>query len=175
MIVPLSGIPDRTYGNEELRSKYINDDGGPSLWWRDGRIKELQERLAGVAVVDSVQEEIVATVRYQSTTVIRRLTSYVGRRKKAEHAAEVLDSFSRRESAVRLFDIVVLGLPAFLAAAALGECLNTGQGFGATSLVLVILMLVSLVPALICYERREDGYLGPKELNELRNRPDEPS
>lgn len=172
MIVRLSGTPDRTYGNRELRSKYINDDGGPSLWWRDGRIKELQERLAGVAVVDSVQEEIVATVRYQSTTIIRRLTSYVGRRKKAEHVAEVLDSFSRRESILRLLDLVVLGLPAFLATAALGECLNTGRVFGGTSLVLIILALVSLLPALICYERREDGYLGPRELNELRIRPD---
>ena len=54
MVIRLSGTPDRTYGNETPRSKYINDDGGPSLWWRDGRIKELQERLAGVAIAAAI-------------------------------------------------------------------------------------------------------------------------
>ncbi len=35
MLIPLSGLPERSYGEPELESKYINDDGGPSLWWRD--------------------------------------------------------------------------------------------------------------------------------------------
>lgn len=30
MLISLSSRPDRTYGDDELASKYINDDGGPS-------------------------------------------------------------------------------------------------------------------------------------------------
>lgn len=171
MIVRLAGTPERTYGSQELRSKYVNDDGGPSLWWRDGRIKQLQERLAGVAVGESVQAEIVEKVRYESPTILRRLTRYAARARGVENAAQILDDFSHRERRLKLLDSFFFGLPAFLAAAALTECLATDRIFSGISLVLVVVVALSLLPALVCYERREDGYLGPKELRGMQRDP----
>jgi deoxycytidine triphosphate deaminase len=44
--VKLTDLAERPYGHEDLQSKYVNDDGGPSYWWRDKRIKALHERLS---------------------------------------------------------------------------------------------------------------------------------
>src|SRR5205085_4347843 len=42
ILVRLSSTPTRVYGDRELSSKYMDDDGGPSYWWRDKRIKSLK-------------------------------------------------------------------------------------------------------------------------------------
>ncbi len=45
-IIPLSSTPTGNYGDTALFSKYQDDDGGPSYWWRDkllGQIKRNYE------------------------------------------------------------------------------------------------------------------------------------
>jgi hypothetical protein len=111
MIVPLASPPERTYGDEELRSKYVNDDGGPSRWWRDGRIRELQERLAGIPVEEAVQREIAKLLRFEGPTILWRLTRFLGRRKGIEHASETLDRFAFWANVRRFFDLALIGLP----------------------------------------------------------------
>ncbi len=73
MIVRLSAESARSYGDQELRSKYINDDGGPSLWWRDARVSQLQLRLGAVNVSERIRQEIVETVRFQNPQILERL------------------------------------------------------------------------------------------------------
>lgn len=45
IFIQVSSHPERLYGERELSSKYMDDDGGPSYWWRDKRVKELQAAL----------------------------------------------------------------------------------------------------------------------------------
>jgi deoxycytidine triphosphate deaminase len=106
MLVRLSGEPDRTYGDEDLRSKYVNDDGGPSLWWRDERVRQLQERLGNSNATEAIRREIVDTVRFQSTEVIARLQHHIDRKRVAqiENADQVLSDFARWEKRRRLID-----------------------------------------------------------------------
>ena len=55
MLIPLSSSPEKTYGAAELQSKYMDDDGGPSYWWRDKRIQNLHKLLAQRSVEDRIQ------------------------------------------------------------------------------------------------------------------------
>jgi len=41
----LSSQPNRAYGTEEIGSKYIDDDGGPSKFWLDYSIRALRQNL----------------------------------------------------------------------------------------------------------------------------------
>ncbi|MEW6621008.1 MAG: dCTP deaminase [bacterium] len=72
-LVKVSDLPNRLYGVSELQSKYMNDDGGPSYWWRDKRIKKLQKALGEVNVAISIQESILQIIGKQEPEVIERL------------------------------------------------------------------------------------------------------
>ena len=166
MLVPLASEPDRSYGDAALRSKYINDEGGPSLWWRDTRVEQLQERLGRANAHVAIQREIVDRVRFESTEVLARFQRDVDRERvgQIENADEVLDRFARREDRRRLIDRCLLWFPGVFIAAWL---LTAFDVFKLAWFVFLGLFLVSLLPALLAYERRDDGYLGRTELHAL--------
>ena len=166
MIIPLASAPERSYGDAELRSKYINDEGGPSLWWRDARVEQLQERLGQANAHEAIQQEIVDRVRFQSTEVLARFQQDVdkGRVGKIENADQVLDEFAQREDRRRLIDTAVMGLPLLFAG---GVVASVFVSFGTWTVVLIVLTIVSLVAAFVAYERRDDGYLGTSDLRAL--------
>jgi len=58
ILIKLTSVPDRQYGVTELQSKYMEDDGGPSYWWRDKRIKNLQEEFIKKSVSIEIQERV---------------------------------------------------------------------------------------------------------------------
>lgn len=43
MLISLTSEPDIPYGNDILGSKYQNDDGGPSYWWRDKLFNQIKK------------------------------------------------------------------------------------------------------------------------------------
>ena len=59
MLVPLATAPSRTYGSTSLKSKYVNDDGGPSYWWRDQVISRLLAELGRSDVAPDLQERLL--------------------------------------------------------------------------------------------------------------------
>lgn len=170
MLVRLSGEPERTYGDEDLRSKYVNDDGGPSLWWRDERVRQLQERLGNANATEAIRREIVNTVRFQSTEVIARLQRHIDRKRvgQIENADQVLSDFARREKRRRLIDNAALTLPVLFGGATLA---GVFVPFGFWLIVFIVLFVASLIAAFTAYERRDDGYLGPSELRAIEQRP----
>jgi hypothetical protein len=116
-IVKLSSTPTRTYGDEQLRSKYVNDDGGPSYWWRDRRVEEIHKRLGQVQVPEQIQTEIVELVRFKDPDLLERFQRFVGSRRsgQVENADAILECFSRREDRRRWWDRAA-GLPFALGA-----------------------------------------------------------
>ena len=46
MVIPLTSSPQGTYGDSEISSKYQNEDGSPSLWWRDNLVKAIENKLS---------------------------------------------------------------------------------------------------------------------------------
>lgn len=65
-LVRLSGRPARLYGERELQSKYMDDDGGPSYWWRDKRIRRLQKTLGEIDIAIAIQNSILDTIGFRS-------------------------------------------------------------------------------------------------------------
>jgi deoxycytidine triphosphate deaminase len=171
MLVRLSRKPDRTYGNEELKSKYVNDDGGPSLWWRDARVKEIQKGLGTYSVAEAIQQQIVATVRFESPDVLERLQRYIDHQRSGqiENVAQVMHGFARQEDRRRSLDRIALGAPVVLLA---GLFASLFVAFGPVHVVLIIATVISGIVALGANVRRDSGYLGGAELRELEYRPD---
>ena len=118
MLIKLSSMPERSYGDPDLNSKYANDDGGPSLWWRDGRVKELQSRLAAVSLTEGIRREIVETARLESPEVLERMERYVDRMRveSVENANQVFDGFASKEQWLRRRDIASLYIAGLLIA-----------------------------------------------------------
>jgi len=166
MLIPLASQPERSYGDAELRSKYINDEGGPSLWWRDARVEQLQERLGRANAHEAIQREIVNRVRFQSTEVLARFQHDIDRKRigEIENAAQVLDEFARREDRRRLIDTIALATPLLFAG---GVVASVFAAFGVWTVVLIVTTALSSVGAFLAYERRDDGYLGTSDLRAL--------
>jgi len=166
MLIRLAGQPERSYGDVELRSKYDNDDGGPSLWWRDARVEQLQKRLGQLNAHEAIRRQIVEKVRFQSPEVLARFQHDIDREHvgQVENADQVLDRFASRESKRRRRDSVLMALPGVCGAAWFASVLDL---FSLQWFVFLGLLVLSCMPALIAYERFDDGYLGKRELKEL--------
>lgn len=79
MLIKLSGVPERLYGVEELQSKYTDDDGGPSHWWRDKRIKSLQKKFAELDIIFDIQENILSTLGVNEPDTIKRFEYFISK------------------------------------------------------------------------------------------------
>lgn len=171
MLVKLTSTPARTYGDEELQSKYVNDDGGPSLWWRDERVRDVQRRLGEVVATERLQNEVVELVRFTSADVLERFQHFVRDRHvgDVENADQLLDDFATKEDRRRLLDRVALGAPWALFGIGGGSLFVVD--FMIWHVFVAVLFVLSLIAALGSYVRRESGYLGAAEVREARNRP----
>ena len=68
----LSTPAKRPYGDPGLGSIYVDDDGGPSYWWRDKRIRQLHDRLAERSVDVRIQKQLETSVGTREPEVIER-------------------------------------------------------------------------------------------------------
>lgn len=103
MLIRLSGRPERLYGERELQSKYIDDDGGPSYWWRDKRIRRLQDRLKEFDIILRIQEEILEKIGAQEPEVIERFEKFITKLSidEFENVEYILEKFLEHEEKLR--------------------------------------------------------------------------
>jgi deoxycytidine triphosphate deaminase len=99
MLIRLSKEPERTYGHEDLDSKYMNDDGGPSYWWRDRRIKQLHERLKALSLPLGLEDRIAKLTAGREIEIIERFECFIDKLRVSQtHDEEtILDRFAKRE------------------------------------------------------------------------------
>ncbi|HWT92980.1 MAG TPA: dCTP deaminase [Solirubrobacteraceae bacterium] len=170
MLIPLSSTSERSYGDTALQSKYANDDGGPSLWWRDERVRQLQKRLGEFHATERMQQDIIDLVRFENPDVLERFQDYVRRRRvgDVENAEQVLEDFSQREGKLRLADNVAIAAPAVLASAFIGGLF---ADIGTLQFMLGGLTIASFYAAFSAYVRRGSGYLDAPSLLAARKRP----
>jgi deoxycytidine triphosphate deaminase len=172
MLIPLSRNSERDYGHADLESKYVNDDGGPSLWWRDARVRAIQARLGETVATERMQNEIIERVRFESPDVLERFQNYVRARRvdQTENAEQLLVDFARSEDRRRLLDGSALGSAPLLLGAAIGSL------FASAAVWLYVFIwlaaLLSVIAALAAYGRRDAGYLGTREVRARPNRPE---
>jgi deoxycytidine triphosphate deaminase len=98
-IVRLTGDAQRPYGHHSLNSLYLNDDGGPSYWWRDKRIQALHAKLSELSVELRIQQDLNAAIGHREPEVVERLEKAIDHLHLSElqDAATILEAFAKRE------------------------------------------------------------------------------
>lgn len=168
MLVKLSNIPSRTYGEKELESKYVNDDGGPSYWWRDKRIKALQDKLGKIDKAIRIQDVILKRMGLQEPEIIERFQYHIDKQKQSdfESADTLMQSFGRSEDSLRVRDKLVHGFSyavfPILASVSLGSLLLDSFGFGCY--LVWVLTLLSVGPFVWVLKEPQKQYYGKQEI-----------
>lgn len=172
VLIRVSDVPERLYGVEELQSKYMNDDGGPSYWWRDKRIQKLQEVFQTKDVALAVQEDILKRVGIQEPEVIERFERVVFglSEPQKENADALLDIFVKTEDKLRRLDKSVHGFAVALfplvASAAIGSFFVSPVT--AAHVAIWIYTLLTAWPFFAALREPKKEYLGEKELAKLK-------
>lgn len=97
--VQLTSRADRPYGHPDLQSIYLDDDGGPSYWWRDKRIKKLHILLSERTVEERIQHVLYAAIGTREPEVVERLERRVAHTRMADiqNAEAMLEDFAVHE------------------------------------------------------------------------------
>ena len=111
-LIVLTSTPSRLYGEKELQSKYMDDDGGPSYWWRDKRIKELQKAFTRHNVCLKAQEELLERIGIQEPEIIERFEKFVQKNPTliVEGVDLLLQEFTAHEDKNRIREKITNGL-----------------------------------------------------------------
>jgi hypothetical protein len=169
MLIPLSSKPERSYGDDELASKYVNDDGGPSYWWRDRSVKALHGKLGNANVPLGIQNEIVELVKFEDPEMLGRFEHFVAGKRigQVDNAQTVLDEFASAESRRRWLDRAA-GFPFLFLLAWTINLLTTE--YHSWHLAVWVATAFSTAGAVYAVNRRDADYLDRRELSKLRAR-----
>jgi hypothetical protein len=184
VLVSLSSTPERVYGDTTLSSKYMQDDGGPSYWWRDKLIKKLQRALGEHDVELHVQNEIFQHLGPCDPGLLERFEHFVRKATSSTraNADDLLQSFAhaedRRHFRDRTLRGLLVGAGPTLVAASIGSLFS--QPFGQTTYTwlhytLWALTGVAILASLLAYRRELGEYLTTKRLHEAYQRSAQPS
>lgn len=176
----LSSVPERPYGAANLRSKYANDDGGPSRWWMDSIIKQSQESLGATNMPDEAQQKLLGIILLHDLSTQFRFERFLSKAKatELESVDSTLDAFARRE----VWSLTVQrllkgagGLVALLVAASVGAFFSTPFNETKYGLLHVSLWAITVVAtaayAPVFYKKltaREVDFLLPQDVDQLR-------
>lgn len=172
MLIKLSETPENLYGERELQSKYMEDDGGPSYWWRDKRIKRLHVALQQSDVTLAIQQDLLETVGVQEPEILARFENFVEKRPigTLESSEILLDQFSRSEDwrrswnkLLRWANAVPLALTGSLSVRFLFE-----RPYVLHHYIIWAVTLLSLLLAARAFIKTEEEYLGSTELKKIR-------
>jgi hypothetical protein len=82
----------------------MNDDGGPSYWWRDKRIAQVQAVFRSSDIALETQEFLLRRIGVEDPEIIERFEKFVERMRtaKRESGDTILDSFAAVEDRLRV-------------------------------------------------------------------------
>ncbi len=150
----------------------MDDDGGPSYWWRDKRVKILQDKLQQNNVALSMQHKLLETVGVLEPEILERFENFVEKRPvgSLESSEVLLDQFSRSEDRRRLgtkllkwSQAVPLAVSGALSFRYLLETPHEWQHYLVWAITILALPLAARA-----FVMRDGQYLGEEELKELR-------
>lgn len=104
VLISLSKRPVQIYSDREPKSKYMNDDGGPSVWWKDELVQDLHKFLATQNIGIPLQDELLQKIGIHEPELILRFEKFVERRKSVEmtNADDLLHEFAKVEDRKRM-------------------------------------------------------------------------
>jgi len=174
MLIRLTSIPSRLYGERELQSKYMDDDGAPFYWWRDKRIQRLQLKFQEHDVALRVQEEILGKIGEQEPMIIERFEKFVSQKNvgERENAELVLNRFVKNEEKLKkrekIFRIIGIIIFPIFASTSLGSIFYYPfNGFHYAIWSLTALTIILFIYTLLSESK---NYLTEVELTNLERR-----
>jgi len=175
ILVKLTEEPERHYGHEGLESKYLEDDGGPSYWWRDKLFASIAHSIGGHNINPSISERIAELIAPDvGVESLERLDRYIRSRPvgEVESGEELMTGFARTEDRrskisqmLRRSTVSVAGI---LISAAIAALFVHPIGWG--HIVLWAGALLSLGASGFAYWYRADEYYGMAELKTHQSR-----
>lgn len=166
-IMNVDGQVDQEYGSERFESKYNNDEGGPSVWWRDSLVKKVAKNISFSQVGEYSIEEIRKTFDNIDDEGLLRFDQLLSRTQHSS-AQAFLDEFKTSEQSKEKFYKIRRGFfkwsaPAFLIASLVQlEKVLTSAAFS-PSLPTVLIwgtFLLSVMPFLYYVLKKERKYYG---------------
>jgi hypothetical protein len=173
MLRKLSSIPSKFYGEEELHSKYMDDDGGPSYWWRDKRIRSLQDALSEKSVELFVQEKILGKIGIQEPDIIERFEVLVEKKPQisSENAELLINEFTKSEDRLRVKDKIVKGICNISFPVMVGASIRLAlPPVAPHHYILWCVTAISLYLIFWAWKEPPKLYLGTQELAELKDK-----
>lgn len=172
VLVGLRTAPEREYGGPGLQSKYSNDDGGPSYWWRDRLVRRLLERLEARDYSLGIQAQLVKLVGEVEVDVLDRFEEFVAKRRAIEvdSADSVLDGFAASEDKARTWDTLKRRVPVGAFVVLLGATLSILFVHPVTlgHWIVWILTLISSIGGMWSMTRHDASWLTTGRLVRLR-------
>jgi len=176
LVVKLADAPDADYEARGDR-KYLNDQGGPSYWWRDALIEKLRESFSVANIEGHVFEdldELFADSADDGTLL--RLEEYVVEQDRTfGSASDLLDGFAVSERrAKRIYETMTFAMQwAWALFATLMVSALLSNSALALKIISSVAFLVSLVGIYFGTTRENRQFLTPDKLQDLeraRNR-----
>jgi len=177
-LVKLSGVPERFYGNTVIQSKYMNDDGGPSYWWRDQRIKKLQDIFSQVDLSISIQNSILEIIGNQEPEIIERLEKRISKCKQSEieNCSSILNDFAKYEDRRRMFRKIGIysarGLFPILFSASIGILFTSP--YNLMHYIIWIITVLSISITIYAFSTEVGSHLGKYELEKIESQKEIP-
>jgi deoxycytidine triphosphate deaminase len=167
MLVKLSGPPDHLYGTGDLQSKYMDDDGGPSYWWQDKRIKSLHKVFSEKSVELFVQEQLLEKIGIQDPEIIERFEALIEKKPMIgrENSELLIEEFTRSEDGLRKRDKILNGIGKVALPVAIGGSIKIGFGYPFSYLQYIVwaITVCCVWPFLWALKETPRQYLGEKE------------
>jgi deoxycytidine triphosphate deaminase len=99
VVVRLLTTPKVAYGDPSIGSKYMDDDGGPSYWWKDKSYVQLHDWLKNQSVSEEIRQKIGAAIGHRENDLIDRFESWFAAQRldQITNVQDLLGSFAVSE------------------------------------------------------------------------------
>lgn len=108
-LMPLSSPANADYANRaKFKSKYMDDDGGPSYWWRDALVQRLYQDYLSKRVDQAAIERLNSQIKKLDDDGVFRLEKFLKSRRLGEitNVDDLIESFVAAErKAKRKYDV----------------------------------------------------------------------
>ena len=111
ILIPLSEIPLRTYGEGDLKSNYQDDTGGPSKFWNDYLLTEIKQSGHRQSIDTTALDEAIdlLAVKTDNQYIIIRFANFIEnlKVKNINNSQDILESFWKKEKRRWIFSKIL--------------------------------------------------------------------
>jgi deoxycytidine triphosphate deaminase len=166
LLLRLNKEVTRSYSDQFLGAKYLDDDGGPSRYWLDVTVHEISEYLKGSPKIQSAQMKFAANFsRELDEHTRKRFSQYISGQISSESSEQLIQGFINSE---RIRSFITNSLPIswpLIIAASYGVPRLYGLSTFWSSITILAGVLISLILIAIWFRR---NWATPKSVTDLQ-------